>query len=254
MARGALYPTHIPLGPLERGAVALLSAAGALLRPQRADLVGAVAETTSAGVLRQLRDRMAADKEGRQVLAERPRVTNAAVAHCWDLPPSTFGGAYASFMGARNFQADDRPPVRFVDDAELAYVLTRMREVHDFWHVLFGCHTNVFGELSLKALEFVQTGVPMTGLAVAGAQFRLPPADREHLQRTYLPWALRAGARCHDLMTIHYERHFEEDLHHLRSRLHIIPAPAPPPHLRMRQRAAQRPAQVDTQPAGGAAP
>jgi ubiquinone biosynthesis protein COQ4 len=45
---------------------------------------------------------------------------------------------------------------RFVDDQELAYVITRMREVHDFWHVLFDCHTNVFGELALKALEFVQ--------------------------------------------------------------------------------------------------
>jgi hypothetical protein len=29
-------------------------------------------------------------------------------------------------------------------------------QVHDFWHVLFDCHTNVFGELALKALEFVQ--------------------------------------------------------------------------------------------------
>jgi ubiquinone biosynthesis protein COQ4 len=45
---------------------------------------------------------------------------------------------------------------RFVNDPELAYVLRRMREVHDFWHVLFGCHTNVFGELALKAVEFVQ--------------------------------------------------------------------------------------------------
>ncbi len=45
---------------------------------------------------------------------------------------------------------------RFVDDEELAYVIRRMREVHDFWHVLFGCHTNVFGELALKALEFAQ--------------------------------------------------------------------------------------------------
>jgi hypothetical protein len=44
----------------------------------------------------------------------------------------------------------------FVDDAELAYVITRAREVHDFWHVLFDCHTNVFGELALKGLEFVQ--------------------------------------------------------------------------------------------------
>eukprot|EP00983_Pelagomonas_calceolata_P127970 1161468-Pelagomonas_calceolata.AAC.2 len=49
------------------------------------------------------------------------------------------------------------PPLAlFVDDAELAYVICRMREVHDLWHVLFGCHTNVFGELALKALEFVQ--------------------------------------------------------------------------------------------------
>jgi hypothetical protein len=49
-------------------------------------------------------------------------------------------------------------PHRFVDDAELAYVVQRAREVHDFWHVLFGCHTNVFGELALKAVEFVQAG------------------------------------------------------------------------------------------------
>jgi ubiquinone biosynthesis protein COQ4 len=47
-----------------------------------------------------------------------------------------------------------------VDDAELAFVVGRMREVHDFWHVLFGCHTNVFGELALKGLEFVQASSP----------------------------------------------------------------------------------------------
>ena len=33
--------------------------------------------------------------------------------------------------------------MRFVDDEELSYVLQRAREVHDFWHVLAGCHTNV---------------------------------------------------------------------------------------------------------------
>lgn len=31
-------------------------------------------------------------------------------------------------------------------------------QVHDFWHVLFGCHTNGFGEVALKAVEFVQVG------------------------------------------------------------------------------------------------
>lgn len=49
----------------------------------------------------------------------------------------------------------------------------------------------------------------MTGLAVAGAQFRLKPADRLLLQQRYLPWALRAGSNCHDLMSIYYEHHLE---------------------------------------------
>lgn len=81
---------------------------------------------------------------------------NEAVAHAWDMEEGTFGHAYARFMGDRNFLAGDRPPVRFIDDVELAYVAARAREVHDFWHVLFGCHTNVFGELALKAVELVQ--------------------------------------------------------------------------------------------------
>ncbi len=49
----------------------------------------------------------------------------------------------------------------------------------------------------------------MTGLAVLGAQYRLGPADRELLQRHYLPWALRAGSRARDLMCCYYEKHFE---------------------------------------------
>ncbi len=48
--------------------------------------------------------------------------------------------------------------MRFITDEEVAYAAARSREVHDLWHVLFACHTNVFGELALKALEYVQVG------------------------------------------------------------------------------------------------
>ena len=51
-----------------------------------------------------------------------------------------------------------RPAVRFVDDLELAYVMARYRQVHDFWHVLSGLETDVFGEIALKWFEFMQTG------------------------------------------------------------------------------------------------
>lgn len=167
-------------------------------------------------------------ESGRQLLQDRPRVTNESVAHAWDLPPGTFGAAYASFMGDRGFQADERPAVRFIDDPELAYVIARAREVHDFWHVLFGCHTNVFGEVALKAVEFMQTGLPMTAMAVAAGQFRLKGEDRRLLNEVYLPWALRAGSQCVDLMPLYFEKHFDEDLVELRRRWKIEAAPENP--------------------------
>lgn len=54
-----------------------------------------------------------------------------------------------------------------------------------------------------------QTGVPMTALSVVGAQWRLRPQDRRLLWGTFMPWALRAGARSPDLLTLYYEKHFE---------------------------------------------
>ena len=67
--------------------------------------------------------------------------------------------------------------MRFLEDEELAYVATRAREVHDFWHVLFGCHTDTFGELALKAVEFTQVcnqemlmSSPLFDVATLGCQ------------------------------------------------------------------------------------
>lgn len=71
----------------------------------------------------------------------------------------------------------------------------------------------------------------MTALAVAGAQFKLAPADRQLLWRVYLPWATQAGLRSADLMCLYYERHFDDDLAELRARWRITPAPPPPAHL-----------------------
>ncbi|KAK9826739.1 hypothetical protein WJX81_003110 [Elliptochloris bilobata] len=210
----------------QKAAVAVLAAVGASLDPRRADLVAALGETTGSAALNNMLARMQSNPSGRQILAERPRVTDETLEYARTLPEGTFGHAYAQFMRKRRFSADERPPVRFVDDGELAYVAARAREVHDLWHVLFGCPTTVLGELALKALEFVQTGMPMAALSVAGAQWRLSGRDRSRLATELLPWALRSGMRCADLMCLPYERHLQEDLEEVRSRWRITPSPA----------------------------
>ena len=194
---------------------------------------------TGSQALARVRDQMRSCESGRAVLAERPRVTDATLNSCRLLPPGallqqshiaaadpradTLGGAWCAFMAQRDFAPHARPPVRFVDDEELAYVACRLREVHDLWHVLFGCDTSVSGELALKAVEAVQTRLPSAALAAALAPLRLSAAQRAAYRRRALPWALRAGWTAVDLASLRYEQHFGEELALVRARWKISP-------------------------------
>ncbi|KAG5240207.1 Ubiquinone biosynthesis protein [Salix suchowensis] len=166
--------------------------------------------------------------EGRAVLLERPRVISAQVGHAWDLPANTFGAAYARFMGSRNFSPDDRPPVRFMETEELAYVAMRAREVHDFWHTLFALPTNLIGESALKVIEFEQMHLPMCLMSVVGGTARFTEKQRKLFFQHYFPWAIRAGMQSTDLMCVYYEKHFQEDLEDVRRKWGITTAPAVP--------------------------
>jgi ubiquinone biosynthesis protein COQ4 len=95
---------------------------------------------------------------------------------------------------------------------------------------------------------FLQTGLPMAGMAVAGAQFKLSTEDRQLLWQQYMPWAAQTGLRCADLMSIYYEKHFNEDLQELRARWRITPAPPVPEHL------APKPPKAVASKQAGAAP
>ncbi|KAD2393614.1 hypothetical protein E3N88_40591 [Mikania micrantha] len=207
-------------------AVALGSAVGALVDPRRADLIAALGETTGKPAFERVLERMRRNSEGKEILLDRPRVISSSVGHAWDLPENTFGAAYAKFMGSRNFSPDDRPPVRFMETEELAYVAMRAREVHDFWHTLFGLPTNLIGESALKVIEFEQMLLPMCFLSVIGGTARFNDKQRSLFYTHYFPWAVQAGMKSTDLMCVYYEKHFHEDLEVVRRRWGIIPAPS----------------------------
>ena len=137
---------YTPLGRLEGLGVALGSAVVSFLDPERADMVALLGEVTGGPALARLRGVMRGSAEGRAVLAQRPLVRGPlfdAQAMVRTMPLGSFGAAYGLYMSDHGFSADARTPVRFVADAELAYVMTRYREVHDFLHVLSGLPTTV---------------------------------------------------------------------------------------------------------------
>ncbi len=222
------YPGHLRIGSGQKALAFAYAGISAWLEPRRDDMIALLGETTGTFALRRIRKAMMSCPDGKRVLESKPVLSNASIrsARLEYMPVRTFGKAYADFMAMNGFNADERRPVTLVDDEELAYVLLRYRQVHDLWHTLFGLPPTQAGELALKWVEMVQTGLPVATLAALLGPFSLKSAKvRKRMRNDFVPWALRAGRRSQNLMTVFYEEEWETNIDDLRERLGIEVAP-----------------------------
>jgi len=245
--------------------------------PTRADAVAAVGELTGRLALSALLQDMRRDPVGRDILRERPLVSKQTIpyerlmrearelrersndesktgdedSNTNNDATTTFGQAYGAFLLQHGFDPDERDPVRYLQAAagddddgnttqeDLAYVMTRYRQCHDFWHALTGLPPTVAGELGLKWLELFQTGMPLAALSCTVGSLSLlsssssratAAADLDTVWNVYLPWARRChwkmGGQPGKLMNVYYEREWETPVVELRQRLGLEVAPA----------------------------
>lgn len=136
------------------------------------------------------------------------------------LPENTVGRAYADWLDREGVSPDTRSSVQYIDDEECAYVMQRYRECHDFYHALTGLPIFQEGEIALKAFEFANTLLPMTGLSMF-AITNLKSKERERFWNIYLPWALKNGTRSKEVINIYWEEVLESDVGELRAELGI---------------------------------
>ncbi|XP_017263032.1 ubiquinone biosynthesis protein COQ4 homolog, mitochondrial [Kryptolebias marmoratus] len=222
-----LYPGHIHTTHLQKALLAVGSGVAALQNPYRHDMVAVLGETTGHLALINLRDRMRNDPEGYLVLTERPkiRLSTLDLEAMASLPDGSFGREYLRFLEDNSVTPDSRAEVKFVDDEELAYVMLRYREVHDLLHTLLGMPTNMLGEVAVKWFEAAQTGLPMCALGALLGPLRLNASRLQSLLTPLGPWALRSGWRARCVLSVFYERRWEQDLEDLRRELNIEPPP-----------------------------
>jgi len=224
------YPGHVPLTRVERVGLALGSALASLINPYRHDMVAACGEATAQPFfISWLKNRMLSDPTGRRILRDRPRITSKTLPleMLRALPEDSVGRTYAAWLDREGVTPDTRDPVRYIDDEEEAYVMQRYRECHDFYHAVTGLPVWAEGEVGLKAFEFANTGLPMTGLSLA-AIVRLKPAERQRMFQIFLPWAFANGWKSKDLINVYWEEELKTPVVELRQRLGI----EPPPDLR----------------------
>ncbi|KAI8876018.1 coenzyme Q biosynthesis Coq4 [Backusella circina FSU 941] len=226
-----LYETHIPISTVEKTILTVGSAVTALNDPLRGDMVATLGEVTGRLFLGRMRDQMLESSTGRRILRERPSINTTTIDFDQlkkTCGAGTFGDTYIKWLEAEGVTPDTRSPVKFVDDEELAYVMKRYREIHDFFHTLTGLGVTVEEEIALKWFEWAQTGLPMTMLASLFGPLRMTWPERQRLYTSYVPWALQCGASCTPLMNVYFEEHFETPLEVFRKELNIT---LPPQHI-----------------------
>jgi len=227
MSSTPAYEGHIPLNWFENTFLAVGSAVMALADPRRGDMVAALGETTAGPALPRLRDRMLESAEGRQILKDRPRVNSSTVdmQALSALPEGTFGRSYITWLDRCGVTPDTREPVHYIDDPELAYVMQRYRESHDFYHCITSMPVSVTYEVALKYFEFANLGLPMTAISAAFGPLRLTSPQRARLFNEYVPWALKCGGSAKSLISVYWEKRWEQDVEELKRELGIWDPP-----------------------------
>ncbi|KAM0558712.1 hypothetical protein ACHAO7_000952 [Fusarium culmorum] len=212
---------------LKRAGLAIGASVMSFFNPYRHDLIAATGEATATPYfIYRLRDAMLADPTGRRILRARPRISSKTLSldALRAMPENSVGRAYVGWLDREGVSPDTRASVRYIDNEECAYVMQRYRECHDFYHALTGLPIVREGEVALKAFEFANTLLPMTGLSIFTAA-TMKRSERQRFASTYLPWALKNGARSKEIINVFWEERLEEDVNDVRKELGIEQPP-----------------------------
>ena len=115
-------------------------------------------------------DHLKTQPEVAAIIRERYLTGMADIDELDKLPTGTLGSVYARHILDNGFDPDYFRKVHVKNDVD--YVMMRMRQTHDIWHVVTGIGTDPIGELGVKAFELAQTRRPMAAVITAGGVLR----------------------------------------------------------------------------------
>lgn len=142
------------------------------------------------------------------------------------LPVDTLGYCFARHIADHGFDPDYFRKIEIKDD--LDYIMLRMRQTHDIWHVITGFATDPIGEVGLKAVELAQTRRPMSAVIACGGVLRFLFHEPEDLGKVLSAVAegYKMGTRSELLLAQKWEEHWERPLAEWRAMLNVTPVEA----------------------------
>jgi ubiquinone biosynthesis protein COQ4 len=166
----ATLPDAADLPTLVRWHRAFRALSRVLMNPEETDQVLVFSSYINAGTTTHRIEGFFADPRGQKLYDERRAIDS----HTVDLdalaalPAGTLGHAYATFMKTHGLTPDvfDGAP-EDIHDPHAAYLVQRMRQTHDLWHVVTNADTDPAGEVALQAFTYAQIHAPSSGILAA---------------------------------------------------------------------------------------
>lgn len=220
-------PDVADLPPALRWARAVHALGKILANPEDTERVLEFSNLANAGRRDERMDLFFDHPVGAKLFAERRAIDSATVdlEAFAKLPAGTLGDAYAMFMTAHGITPNifDGSP-EDVHDERAAYVVQRMRQTHDLWHVVTRCETDPAGEVALQAFTFAQVRAPSSGILATLGTLRALPYSRQVLRDAVRMY--RLGRHAERFAVFPWEDHWATPLVEVRRLLGMPANPA----------------------------
>ena len=138
------------------------------------------------------------------------------------MPEGSLGERYTTHLDSMGFDPDYYRKIDVKDDID--YIMMRIRQTHDIWHVVTGFDTHPLGEICIKAVELAQTHRPMAAAICAGSVFRYIMHEPEHFGYCIesIAAGYHLGLRSGPLLAMKWEEMCDRPVTDIRKDLNLL--------------------------------
>ena len=159
-----------------------------------------------------------------QLIQERYIAPHPDIEQLLQYPQTSLGYAYASYIKKSGFDPGFYRQLKIEDD--ISYIILRVRQTHDIWHVITDFKTDVLGEIGIKAFEMAQTRRSLAFVIVGGGLLSIlikyPDLLPNLLEQITLGYKMGLAAK--PLLAQKWEEQWDKSLSDWRTELYIQPA------------------------------
>lgn len=163
--------------------------------------------------------------EGVDLLRDRPEIAELDLGPLRDLSDGTLGREFARFLDDNEIQLEGlAQPTPYTDGDVEAYLMRRIRQCHDLWHVLAGLGTAGHQEVLVHCFSIAQTGLPFSLIIISlGSLKHMVLEGRWRVLTHETRRAYRSGRDASSLLTAYWERRWSQPLSEVRKEFGILP-------------------------------